>query len=68
MAGWQQWGGLHAASAARQAAQTEVLRKFWADMKAEAEAHSDNPADFKAQQLPLARIKKVGRAGKGAGG
>eukprot|EP00887_Chlorella_sp_A99_P006241 scaffold3.g6241.t1 len=39
--------------------QGEALRKFWAEAKAEVEAHSDNPADFKSQQLPLARIKKA---------
>lgn len=37
----------------------EQLRKFWADMRAEVERVSTEPSEFKAQQLPLARIKKV---------
>lgn len=41
-------------------AQAEALRKFWTDQLAEAQAHRESLGDFKNQQLPLARIKKVG--------
>lgn len=39
--------------------QTEALRKLWDDISTEVEQHSAELADFKAQQLPLARIKKA---------
>jgi hypothetical protein len=47
------------AAAEQQKLQAEQLRKFWGEMKKEAAEHSTEPADFKNQQLPLARIKKV---------
>lgn len=47
------------AAAEQQKLQAEQLRKFWGEMKTEAAEHSTEPADFKNQQLPLARIKKV---------
>lgn len=37
----------------------EELKKFWAEMKADVEKVGTDPAEFKSQQLPLARIKKV---------
>lgn len=47
------------AAAEQQKLQAEQLRKFWGEMKKEAVEHSTEPADFKNQQLPLARIKKI---------
>jgi hypothetical protein len=52
-----------------QQALAEELAKFWGQMQAEMEDHSEALADFKNQALPLARIKKVGgAAGERAGG
>lgn len=39
--------------------QAEALRKLWADICSDIEKHSTDLADFKAQHLPLARIKKA---------
>ncbi|GAB4822153.1 hypothetical protein N2152v2_009199 [Parachlorella kessleri] len=40
-------------------AQTEQLRRFWVEMKEEAGRAGTDPLEFKNQQLPLARIKKI---------
>lgn len=40
-------------------AQSEQLRRFWAEMIEEAQRTGTDPLEFKTQQLPLARIKKV---------
>ena len=37
----------------------EQLKKFWAEMRDDVEKVGTDPAEFKSQQLPLARIKKV---------
>jgi hypothetical protein len=37
----------------------EQLGKFWAEMRDEVDKVGTDPAEFKSQQLPLARIKKV---------
>jgi hypothetical protein len=37
----------------------EQLSKFWAEMRDEVDNVGTDPAEFKSQQLPLARIKKV---------
>ncbi len=41
-------------------AQPEQLRAFWQQQMLEVEQTSADPSEFKNQQLPLARIKKVG--------
>ena len=51
-----------------QQALAEELAKFWGQMQAEMEDHSEALADFKNQALPLARIKKVGGAAGGRAG
>lgn len=37
----------------------EQLSKFWSEMSDEVDKVGTYPAEFKSQQLPLARIKKV---------
>jgi hypothetical protein len=37
----------------------EQLSKFWAEMREDVDKVGTDPAEFKSQQLPLARIKKV---------
>ena len=37
----------------------EQLRKFWGEMMEEVQRTGTDPVEFKTQQLPLARIKKV---------
>lgn len=37
----------------------EQLQKFWAEMRDDVEKVGTDPAEFKSQQLPLARIKKI---------
>jgi hypothetical protein len=37
----------------------EQLKKFWAEMMEDVQGVGTDPAEFKSQQLPLARIKKV---------
>jgi nuclear transcription factor Y gamma len=37
----------------------EQLSKFWSEMRDEVDNVGTDPAEFKSQQLPLARIKKV---------
>ena len=49
-----------------QQALADDLRKFWQRCGEEVEEHSEALAEFKAQALPLARIKKAGgRGGQG---
>lgn len=45
----------------------ESLRRLWQEAKDEIAMTEPDPAQFKNQTLPLARIKKVGGAGVGAG-
>lgn len=49
-------------------AQVEQLRRFWAEMKEEVSRAGTDPLEFKNQQLPLARIKKVKIGGGAAQG
>ncbi|KAG7669998.1 hypothetical protein Ndes2526B_g06373 [Nannochloris sp. 'desiccata'] len=37
----------------------EQLSKFWSEMRDEVDKVGTDPAEFKSQQLPLARIKKI---------
>lgn len=37
----------------------EQLKKFWEEMMEDVQGVGTDPAEFKSQQLPLARIKKV---------
>ena len=41
-------------------AQREQLRQYWEEMREDVAKASTDAVDFKNQQLPLARIKKVG--------
>jgi nuclear transcription factor Y gamma len=45
----------------------DQLRRFWGDMAQDVENTGSDPMEFKTQQLPLARIKKVGATGDGVG-
>jgi nuclear transcription factor Y gamma len=45
------------------ASQQEQLRAFWQGQLQEVQQVGNDPAEFKNHQLPLARIKKVRRAG-----
>lgn len=37
----------------------EQLKKFWGEMMEDVQGVGTDPAEFKSQQLPLARVKKV---------
>ena len=58
--------GMHPGSAsyarhhfAQNYALQEQLRNFWQEMLEDVKQVGTDPAEFKSQQLPLARIKKV---------